>query len=77
MKFSGRNIYNRWLLALVCIAVVIAGFFVPAGEGESGLWWSHVYGFFALLGFIGCAAIVIIAKWLGHYWLQRKDDYYD
>jgi len=39
--------------------------------------WSRIPGFFALFGLIGCVAIVLISKWLGHYWLQKKEDYYD
>ncbi len=41
----------------------------PAGSG--------IPGFFALFGLVGCVTIVLISKWLGHNWLQRKDDYYD
>lgn len=39
--------------------------------------WSHLVGFFALFGFIGCLVLILVAKLLGHYWLQRKEDYYD
>ena len=39
--------------------------------------WSHVVGFFSLFGFIGCLAIIGVAKFIGHYWLQREEDYYD
>jgi hypothetical protein len=74
--FSRKNAV--WLsLTLIAIIAVVAGFFIPTGEGEPEFWWSHLYIFFALLGFIGCVAMIYIAKWLGHYWLQRKEDYYD
>ncbi|MFC1916220.1 hypothetical protein ACFLW4_05965 [Chloroflexota bacterium] len=39
--------------------------------------WSHIAGFFSLFGFIGCLLIIGVAKLIGHYWLQRKEDYYD
>lgn len=39
--------------------------------------WSHLAGFFSLLGFIGCLVIIAVAKLLGHYWLKREEDYYD
>lgn len=39
--------------------------------------WYSIFGFFALFGLIGCIALVLISKWLGHYWLQRKENYYD
>jgi len=67
-----------WLsLILVAVISVVAGFFVPVTAEEGEFWWSHLYIFFALLGFLGCVAMIYIAKWLGHYWLQRKEDYYD
>lgn len=39
--------------------------------------WSGIPAFYALFGLIGCVTVVLIAKWLGHHWLQKKDDYYD
>jgi len=68
-----------WFLFISVIAIfsVATGFFLTAGEIENGSWWSHINGFFAAFGLIGCAVIVMIAKWLGKYWLQRKEDYYD
>lgn len=67
---------TRLVLVLVGIASLAAGLLVSGGEGEAGFWWSHIYGFFALLGFGGCAAIVLIAKWLGR-WLMREEDHYE
>ena len=65
------------ILGLMAVAAVIAGFFIPNGEEEHGFSWTHFNGFYALLGFIGCVAMIYIAKWLGHYWLQKKEDRYD
>ncbi len=50
---------------------------LPLTGGHGDFAWSNILGFFALFGMIGCVAIVLISKWLGHYWLQRKEDYYD
>jgi hypothetical protein len=67
-----------WLsLALIAAIAVVAGFFIPASKEEHEFWWSHLPIFFALLGFIGCVAMIFVAKWLGRFWLQRKEDYYD
>jgi len=46
-------------------------------ENNGDFAWSNISGFFALFGFIGCIALILISKWLGHHWLQRKEDYYD
>ena len=40
-------------------------------------WWNHIPGFFAGYGFLGCAAIVLISKWLGRRYLQKREDFYD
>jgi len=77
MKHLIRKNIIWFSLIFIAIIAVITGLFIPAGEEEQAFWWSHLYIFFALLGFIGCVALVYIAKWLGHYWLQRKEDYYD
>lgn len=45
------------------------------GHGEFP--WSSIPGFFALFGFISCVLIIAVSKLLGHYWLQRKENYYD
>jgi len=68
-----------WLviLAAVLILSVVVSFLLPVEEGHNGFWWSHIRSFFALFGFIGCVIIVVIAKLISHYWLERKEDYYD
>ena len=77
MKSMKRKNY-MWLIPMLLAIVAIAvGFFIPSGEEEPGFWGSNINGFFAALGFVGCIAIIYIAKWLGYYWLQRKEDYYD
>ena len=67
-----------WILIFgVALALSIGGdFLLRMIEGPGKFWWSHIPGFFALLGFIGCVAIIVIAKFLGHHWLQKKEDYY-
>jgi hypothetical protein len=77
MKFLKSNKFTWLILGLMAIVAIALGFFVHPAEAEQGFWFTHIWGFFAVLGFIGCVAMIFIAKWLGHYWLQRKEDYYD
>lgn len=65
------------ILALAAIVAIAASFFVPTAEGENELWWSHIFGFSPVFGLIGCAVLVVVAKLLGRYWLERREDYYD
>ena len=63
------------ILAALIISVVLDFSLHTGGHGEFA--WSGILGFFAVFGLIGCLAIILISKWLGHHWLQRKEDYYD
>jgi hypothetical protein len=77
MKYVKSNKLTWSITGLMAVIAVVLGFFVHTSEEEQGFWFNHVWGFFALLGFLGCVALIFVAKWLGHYWLQRKEDYYD
>jgi len=69
---------RRWMAVFISLLVifVLLDLFLVIGEGHDGFPWSHIAGFFALFGFIGCLALIGIAKLLGHYWLERGEDYY-
>ena len=68
-----------WILISVCVLVIFILFDLLIVSGHVGMEfpWSRIAGFFSLFGFIGCLAIIGLAKLLGHYWLQRKEDYYN
>jgi hypothetical protein len=64
------------------VAFIIGGFFISAIadavllEHHGEFWWSDIYGFFALFGFVGCLAIIVVAKLVLGPLLQRDEDYY-
>ena len=64
---------------LVILIVLIALVFIDLlwRESHGHFAWSGIPAFYALLGLIGCVVIVLISKWLGHHWLQKKHDYYE
>lgn len=78
MRFTWKSKYY-WIIAIIVVSALacLTDLLIPAEAHENEFWWSHIPGFFAILGFIGCLLIIIIAKLVGHYWLQRKEDYYD
>lgn len=45
-------------------------------DGHPVFWWQATPAFDFLFGLGGCAVLVLGVKWLGHGWLQRKEDYY-
>lgn len=66
-----------WLVifAVVFILFAVVDFLLFRTEAES--WWQKIPCFFAIFGLIFCILIVIVSKFIGHLWLQRKEDYYD
>jgi len=70
------NMKMRWLLAAMGTLVIFIMLEVLVIETHPESPWSHVPGFFSIFGFLGCLGIIGFAKLLGHYWLQRKEDYY-
>ena len=62
---------------IVLVIFVSLDLFSGIESGHIVFPWSHIAGFFALFGFIGCLMIIIVSKFIGHYWLQRKEDHYD
>ena len=61
------------LLWVICGLTLVPEFFLdrhPHFERDG------MFGYYALLGFVACAALILIAKGLG-YILKRKENYYD
>jgi hypothetical protein len=61
------------LLYLACAAVFLLDL---TGLRHGERWWEGLPGFYPLYGFIGCTALVLIAKELRKI-LMRGEDYYD
>lgn len=61
-----------WLLWITCGLSIVAEFFIhrhPHFEVDG------IFAFYAIMGFVGCALMILGAKGLG-YVLKRKEDYY-
>lgn len=69
---------RKTLLVTVLIFALFAAIdlIVALGVEHEELWY-QVPGFFALLGFLGCLLLIVVAKTLGHELLHRREDYYD
>ena len=65
---------KRIAYAVLALTVVI-DFFLP--RHHHIFFWDDIPGFSAVYGFISCVLIVVISKALGHYWLERSEDYYN
>lgn len=66
-----------WILYGCLILSLVAGVLIHLYlHPHRYFFWEELPVFNALYGFIGCIVIIIGSKALGHYWLQRKEDYY-
>jgi Na+-driven multidrug efflux pump len=70
-----------WLFASISGTIVLGlplvVSLVAPYEGQAHGFWDHIFGWWALYGAAGCAAIVVVSKWLGHHFLQKREDFYD
>lgn len=66
-----------WLLIFVVVLAlaVLGDWLFVRSHAES--WWQGIPGFFAIFGLVFCIVIVLASKFLGHLWLQKKEDYYN
>ncbi|MFC1962219.1 hypothetical protein ACFLWN_04165 [Chloroflexota bacterium] len=71
MKIFGKIFFLISFIVLVLLDILLCG-----GVGHGGLLGIDFPGLFAIFGLVGCLLIIVFSKLLGHYWLQRKEDYY-
>lgn len=68
-----RNITRVLYGLYACCAVLLLLDFVVHRHVEHN--WESLWGFYPLYGFVGCVALVLIAKWMRTF-LMRGEDYY-
>jgi len=75
---TGRTKSLFRVLYGVLFLTVVAGIWVHFfSDPEVHFLWEAFPAFSALYGFIGCIVIIMGSKAIGHYWLQKKEDYYE
>jgi hypothetical protein len=67
----------KYLFFISLVLSILPDFFIPQVHSYATSWWYELPGFDSAYGFAGCIFIIMVAKILGKYWLQRKEDYYD
>lgn len=76
MKITVKHLFR--ILYGCLFFTIIAGFFVHLNlQPEVHFFWETLPVFSAVYGFIGCIVIIVGSKAIGHYWLQKKEDYYE
>lgn len=66
-----------WKLTAVLVVASAIADVALSRYGHAEFWWHGVPAFDLVFGFVGCAAIVLLSKWLGHELLMRDEDYYE
>ncbi len=67
------------LKVLLFVSIVIVCFlsFLIHPEHEPHYIWEKIPVFEAIFGFVGCIVLIIFSKVLGHYFLEKQENYYD
>lgn len=69
-----RNIRRvLWALVTVCVISFAADFIYHRHAVHP---WEGLFGFYAIFGFVACAALVLLAKEMRKV-LMRNEDYYE
>ncbi len=73
---KAENIKKLKIFSYVILALsIVAEFFVSSHGGGHGPLGAT--GSYAIFGFVTCAAMIIVSKLLGQYWLKKDENYYD
>lgn len=66
----------HWIaLGVLTIISLIVEFTLLADYASH--WWNHIPAFYAIWGFIGCAVIIYVSKWLGKLFILSDEEYYN
>jgi len=65
---------SRWIALIACAAI---GYGLTLADWGHAHRWEIIPGFYSIFAFVGCAVIIYGSKWLGHRFLQKREDFYD
>ena len=69
-----ENIRKLWIvLYIICGLTIVPDFFT---HRHAHFGFDYFFGFYALLGFVSCAVLILFSKLVG-LMLKVKEDYYD
>lgn len=64
------------IIAYGVLALLIAAdFIIP--RHEIHFFGDKIPGFWSFFGFVACVLIIVVSKWIGHFWLMKDENYYD
>lgn len=65
----------RGCLALLGCLILLDALLVDKGGAHT--WVERLPGFWSLFGLVGCALLIILSKWYGHWGIMKREEYYD
>ncbi|HET6370702.1 MAG TPA: hypothetical protein VFG95_05860 [Nitrospiria bacterium] len=75
LETPGKWKWVKRLFYASMVLVVALDFIAP--RHHAFFFWDEIPGYSAVYGFISCVLIIVVSKFLGHYWLMKREDYYD
>ena len=76
IDFIRKHLKGAVIVCLVLMALLVIGDGVWVDKEHAHTKAEHVFGFWALYGFLSCLAIIFISKWFGHLGIMKREDYY-
>jgi hypothetical protein len=67
----------RLSLAVLALLILLDGLPAVVDKEHAHTAAEHVPGFWSVFGLLGCLALVVLAKTLGHLGVSTREDYYD
>lgn len=68
---------KRLTIILISLGLFFAALSFMFHTHHPHFFWEHLSIFDTLFGIVGCIVLIIVAESLGHFWLQKDEDYYD
>jgi len=72
-----KKVKKIFYISLILMALIEVAIVYVFHLGHGYFWFEGIPAFGSIYGFISCALIIIVSKFLGHHWLMKKEDYYD
>jgi len=77
IRFARIKYWFYLSLAVVVLSEIVALIYGLIFGMHPHFWFEWIPAWGSLYGFVSCAVIIIVSKFIGKKWLMRREDYYD
>jgi hypothetical protein len=77
IEFLQKRLKTVVRISLAVLAALVLTDVLLVGKEHAHTAVERVPAFWAVFGFVGCAALILVSKWFGHAGIMQREDYYD